>query len=222
MPRVTTKDTETKARILEAAREMFAKKGFSGTSIRDIATASGMSNPTIYYHYTNKEGIILALLAEAYNALTDELSRSLNGSEDPLTRFRLLLRAHLKVTRDLRSTVSIFHVTEHEKLTPETMAYSRKVQRDIFDLYSEELERLRAAGLLRTQETRILAFNIAACINWLLRWYHDEGDLPFEQVAEEIVEFVLHGMLAAPETGAARSIYPSPAGSSATDTPAAD
>jgi TetR/AcrR family transcriptional regulator, cholesterol catabolism regulator len=198
MPKVTAKDSETKARILEAAREMFAKKGFSGTSIRDIATASGMSNPTIYYHYTNKEGIILALLEEAYSTLISELGRSLNGSEDPLTRFRLLMRAHLKVTRDLRSTVSIFHVTEHEKLTAETMAYSRKVQRDIFDLYSDELERLREAGLLRTEETRILAFNIAACIDWLLRWYHDEGDLPFDQVAEEIVEFVLHGMLAEP------------------------
>lgn len=198
MSKVAAKDSETKARILDAAREMFAQKGFSGTSIRDIATASGMSNPTIYYHYTNKEGIILALVEEAYNMLVDELENSLVGTEDPLTRFRLLLRAHLKVTRDLRSTVSIFNVTEHEKLTPETLAYSRKVQRDIFDLYIRELETLREAGLLRTDRTRILALNTAACINWLLRWFHDDGDLAFEEASEEIIEFVLHGMLAAP------------------------
>jgi AcrR family transcriptional regulator len=196
--KVAAKDSETKARILDAAREMFAQKGFSGTSIRDIATASGMSNPTIYYHYINKEGIILALIGEAYNTLVEELEGSLHGTEDPLTRFRLLLKAHLKVTRDLRSTVSIFNVTEHENLTPETLAYSRKVQRDIFDLYTRELDTLREAGLLRTRQTRILALNTAACINWMLRWFHDDGTLDFEQASEEIVEFVLHGMLAEP------------------------
>jgi hypothetical protein len=89
-------------------------------------------------------------------------------------------------------------VTEHEKLTPETLAYSRKVQRDIFDLYIRELDNLREAGLLRTDQTRILALNTAACINWMLRWFHDDGDLPFEEASEEIIEFVLHGMLATP------------------------
>lgn len=202
MPRVAGKDSDSKARILEAARDIFAKKGYSGTSIRDIAGASGMSNPTIYYHYPSKEGILLALLEEAYVTLQEELSRVLETAGDPLTRFRLLLETHLRLTKDLRATVNIFNVAEYEDLSAETVAYSRRLQRGIVDIYRNELEPLQEAGLLRTSEITILAFNISACINWLLRWYHEGGPVPFDRICSEIVEFVLHGMLAVPEGSA--------------------
>lgn len=59
----------TRSSVLDAARRLFADKGFAGTSMREIASISGVSQPLIYYHFGSKEGLYRAvkehLIAEA-------------------------------------------------------------------------------------------------------------------------------------------------------------
>ncbi|SFL21991.1 transcriptional regulator, TetR family [Paenibacillus sp. 1_12] len=55
---------QTKKRVAEAARTLFAQKGYTATSIEDIVAATGSSKGNIYYHYQNKEGLFLYLLDE--------------------------------------------------------------------------------------------------------------------------------------------------------------
>ncbi|MBW2623918.1 MAG: TetR/AcrR family transcriptional regulator [Deltaproteobacteria bacterium] len=49
-------------RLLEAAAALFAGKGYSGTSVREIVTAAGVTKPVLYYYFENKEGIFRAIL----------------------------------------------------------------------------------------------------------------------------------------------------------------
>ncbi|GBF76982.1 hypothetical protein PA598K_05500 [Paenibacillus sp. 598K] len=55
---------QTKARLAEAARALFAQKGFKATSIEDIVAATGSSKGNIYYHFQSKEGLFRYLLDE--------------------------------------------------------------------------------------------------------------------------------------------------------------
>lgn len=54
----------TRQRILDAARELFARHGYAGTSVRMIARHCGMSDPAIHYHFRSKSDIYEALLVE--------------------------------------------------------------------------------------------------------------------------------------------------------------
>lgn len=58
---------QTKAHILEIAREQFFKKGYAATSINTIVDAASVTKPTVYYHFKNKEGLFAALVEEAYD-----------------------------------------------------------------------------------------------------------------------------------------------------------
>lgn len=49
---------ETKERILEAALELFAQSGYSGTSMNDIAKQLGITKGALYKHYTGKQEIL--------------------------------------------------------------------------------------------------------------------------------------------------------------------
>jgi len=62
---------QTKKKIADAARALFAQKGYKATSIDDIVKATGCSAGNIYYHYKNKEGLFLYLL-EDWNREWDE------------------------------------------------------------------------------------------------------------------------------------------------------
>lgn len=64
-------ETETKERIAKEALHLFAKKGFSAVSIRDICKGVGIKESTIYYHYRNKQAILQDLL-ERIETLADQ------------------------------------------------------------------------------------------------------------------------------------------------------
>ncbi|WP_159883489.1 TetR/AcrR family transcriptional regulator [Paenibacillus puerhi] len=55
---------QTKKKIADAARTLFAQKGYKATSIEDIVNAAGCSAGNIYYHFKNKEGLFLYLLED--------------------------------------------------------------------------------------------------------------------------------------------------------------
>jgi AcrR family transcriptional regulator len=61
----------TRARILEAACELFEQRGFAGTSIRDLAVRVGMTKAALYYHFPSKEEVLQAVLAP----FMDEMDR---------------------------------------------------------------------------------------------------------------------------------------------------
>jgi AcrR family transcriptional regulator len=55
---------QTKKKVAEAARSLFAQKGYAATSIEDIVSVTGSSKGNIYYHFQSKEGLFLYLLEE--------------------------------------------------------------------------------------------------------------------------------------------------------------
>jgi AcrR family transcriptional regulator len=64
--------SETRAEILRVALDLFTRKGFEGTSIRDLAEELTMTKSSLYYHFAGKDEIVKALLASR-KAEIDEL-----------------------------------------------------------------------------------------------------------------------------------------------------
>ena len=64
----------TKARILEAAEQVFATKGFDGASTRDIASRAGVNISSLHYHWESKETLYFAVFRNIYGQLI-EISR---------------------------------------------------------------------------------------------------------------------------------------------------
>lgn len=60
---------DARTRILRAAEALFAAKGFDGTHIRNIAAHAGVTNPVIYHHFKNKQGLFHSILVGASDRL---------------------------------------------------------------------------------------------------------------------------------------------------------
>jgi AcrR family transcriptional regulator len=61
--------SESRARLVQAARTMFASKGFFACKVGDIAREAGMSQGNIYWHFSSKEEILQEILAEGFGAI---------------------------------------------------------------------------------------------------------------------------------------------------------
>lgn len=97
----TGKDTRT--RILGIASELFARKGFTGTSIADIARELGTSTAALYYHFPSKADILGGLLAEPLAAY----SRIIDGMDAAQPTAETLLGAFIDLTADSRELAQI-------------------------------------------------------------------------------------------------------------------
>lgn len=72
---MTDQSTDTKLKIMEAARELFAAQGFEGTSIRDIAKAADVNVASVNYHFSSKDNLILEVLRQGYTECSNDFRR---------------------------------------------------------------------------------------------------------------------------------------------------
>ena len=75
---------ETRARIIEAAVEVFGARGYDGASTRDIATAAGVNAPAIQYYFDGKEGVYLACVEHLITLLWRKMSPPVEAAESVL------------------------------------------------------------------------------------------------------------------------------------------
>ena len=60
--------SEAAEKILSAAEELFAAKGFAAVSVRDIATRADVNKALVFYYYDNKAGLLNAVLGQYYES----------------------------------------------------------------------------------------------------------------------------------------------------------
>ncbi len=86
---ITTKGEKTRARVLEAAKQIINEKGFRSTSVNDIIRVTGVKKGNLYFHFPGKEELGLAILEQARKEFMTFLSNSLKGDRplDKLSNF---------------------------------------------------------------------------------------------------------------------------------------
>src|SRR5215470_3424276 len=80
--------SSTKARILTAAEEVFAAKGFEGASTREIAAAAGVNISSLHYHWESKETLYFAVFENIFERILDLVRGSIpeTSVERPASR----------------------------------------------------------------------------------------------------------------------------------------
>ena len=150
-PQRVRRDPErTRARILEAARTEFARRGLGGARVDQIAARAGSNKRMIYYYFGNKEALFLAALESAY-AHIREAEQSLKLSDlDPAAGMRRLVRftwkyylAHPEFITLLNS--ENLHRARHLKKSNEI----RALHSPLVALLERLLQRGQRAGVFR-------------------------------------------------------------------------
>jgi TetR/AcrR family transcriptional regulator len=113
MPDTPTRKRETRIQrrnsdaILEAALDIFSKRGFRGATLDEIAEAAGLSKPNLLYYFDSKEAIHTELLDSLMDTWLDPL-RDLDPDGDPKAQLLQYLRRKLEMSRDLPRESRLF------------------------------------------------------------------------------------------------------------------
>jgi TetR/AcrR family transcriptional regulator len=83
-------EDSVRGRLMTAAIGLFARKGYSATTVREIVAAAGVTKPVLYYHFGSKEGIFLAMMGEALGEFEATAAAAMNAggsAADRIVRF---------------------------------------------------------------------------------------------------------------------------------------
>lgn len=184
---------QTPKKLIDVAIDLFSRKGFKGTSIRDIAAEMGMTTSNIYHYFGTKAGVLSAIGRQTLEPIIREFRRISSLDLPPLDRFTLLLRTHLIYMDAHRKESKIFSLSE-EALSSGKNDLNKKFHKETFLIYRSEIERL-LSSMGRKGDSTIAAFNTLGTIIWFLRWYRPGGRNSLEEVINTIIEYVLHGII---------------------------
>src|SRR5215467_13851719 len=108
----TKKDVVTEFRtngILEAARRVFAEKGFSDATVDDVAAAAGVAKGTVYLYYESKRDIYFAALKSGIEHMYSLLDEELKKVSTPEEKLRTLIGVKLAYFDDNRDFFKIYY-----------------------------------------------------------------------------------------------------------------
>ena len=95
-PRINNRRT----RVLDAAAYRFRRQGFSATTMRDIAADAGMLAGSLYYHFTSKTALLIAVHEEGVRRIADAVDAAVAAADpaDPWQRLEQALAARTTET----------------------------------------------------------------------------------------------------------------------------
>jgi AcrR family transcriptional regulator len=181
--------------ILSAATELFAAKGYSRVSIRELAARAGCSTSNLYHHFSSKYDIFVTLVEGTMDAHQAGLNDALRRSDEPVEQLTLVLRNHLLVhmTRpEVRLVDDSFHPLDG-------VALERFIaERDRYELGVREIV-LRGVreGVFEVDDPAIAVRAALGSCTAVQNWFRPTGPLTPEEVAERLAGFLLAGFGAA-------------------------
>jgi len=105
-----------RARILRAAIEVFASKGFFSARMNDVARAAEVADGTLYLYFEGKEHLLESVFDDVLGRFIELLEQELEGLEDPLDKLRVMVQLHLDKVGQDRALAHVLQIeTRHSR-----------------------------------------------------------------------------------------------------------
>ncbi|HXO30870.1 MAG TPA: TetR/AcrR family transcriptional regulator [Candidatus Acidoferrales bacterium] len=183
--------------ILIHATNVFCEKGYEGASMRDLSRASGMSLAGLYYYFESKERLLFLIQKHTFTTIVQRLKARLQGVSEPEQQIRIFILNHLEY---FLANPASMKVLSHEAdalkngFASEVAAIKRQYYRICIGLL-DDLK--REFGLQFT--TRIAVLSLFGMMNWIYTWHNPRVDADAEQLAREMSDIFLSGVMNAPK-----------------------
>ena len=184
--------------ILAQAAELFARQGFVGTSMNEVATACGMSKPALY-HYVRDKSQLLFEIATTHvarlHALIDEVAQGDTVHPPPpdaTAHVRRLIERFVLEYAGARHAHRV--LTEDVKfLDPADQARVLELQRQVVSSFANAIARVRPE-LVAADLHKPLAMLLFGMMNWMFTWLQPDGKLSHADMAPVVADLFLGGL----------------------------
>ncbi|HAH00986.1 MAG TPA: TetR/AcrR family transcriptional regulator [Ktedonobacter sp.] len=183
--------------ILAAAVQLFAEYGYHAAPLRDIAQIAGIQAASIYYHYANKEALLVEIMEAHMLHLNASLERILREEQDPLKRLYEATANHIRLHTSYKSEFFIID-TEIRALEGDNRHYILSLRDHYESLLQDLLRDGMERGVFRLSDVKVSSYAIIAMCTAVSTWFRPSGRLSVQQVIDMYSQMITQGLLLLP------------------------
>jgi len=184
-----------KQSIEHACARLFREKGYSATSMQDIAEALGIKAASLYNHISSKQDILHGLLQKGAGLFVSGMEDIKRSSLSPIEKLKRLIAQHIHIAIEHTDLMALMTV-EWRHLEKEGKAafyHSRnKYEEDLKSFIREA----QAQGQLKKVDVELVAFSILTTLQRIYAWYDQHVDYNTLDLEKNMVECLIDGIRA--------------------------
>ncbi len=154
--------------ILQAARKVFARSGFDGATVDEIAEAAGLAKGTVYLYFPSKREIYLEALRQGLSGLLDDMKRNVAAVSAPAEKVRAVIETRVRYAEKNRDLVKIYHSEFGNFGAAHVNKECRSLYLEQVKMLEAVLEDAAASGHIRAVRAGAAAFTISEMIRGLI------------------------------------------------------
>jgi AcrR family transcriptional regulator len=191
MTSTTRRDLMAKA-IVETATSLFDERGFSETSLQDIADEIGIQRPSLYHYFKSKDELLLTLLHDVVRQ--NETSAFADAEElSPRDRLeRMLFNYGHSIAED---PARFRLITRNEsKLPPDVLGQYQARRRQNWELLKKIVAEGMDSGDFRALDVELTASVLHGAVTGMMFWYRPERGVAVDEAVRAVVDMAMHGL----------------------------
>ncbi len=183
---------EQRELILARAAALFARGGYPGTSMNQVAEACGLSKATLYHYYRDKYQLLVSIAEGHVSRLQAVVDESLREQAQPQRRMRTLIARLVEEYANAQNEHRV--LTEDVKfLAPPDRERILAQERAVVSAFAGVVAALRP-DLQEAALSKPLTMLLFGMVNWMFTWMKPDGALSYEQMAPVVTELFLGGL----------------------------
>lgn len=207
--RVDSKNNDRMDEILDCAATLFFRKGYHGTSIKDIAREVGMLKGSLYYYIDSKEDVLCDIVYRVIEQGLAGVQKAIEGVSDPAEQLRRGLDQQIEVI--IRNQVRVgLYLHEFNALSKRKQQHIQEARRKYQEVFVGILKQGQSSGVFVQGDPELLTNAMMGMCNWIYRWYRPGISPPLETVKRTFVGLLMGGILAASDSGGLHRALDSP------------
>jgi AcrR family transcriptional regulator len=182
------------ARLLAAATELFAEKGFDATSVQEVVQRARVTKGALYHYFDSKQDLLYEIYHSIISVQLAELERIL-AAGGPADQTLRAITVSLVKTTAARLDQAVVFGREMHRLDQNRLAAVRSDRRRYHDLVRDVVARAQAAGhFAPVADADTVTQVIFGVVNQLPIWYRPSGTKSPAQLGNEIADLILAGL----------------------------
>jgi AcrR family transcriptional regulator len=177
-------------RILEEAVKLFYERGFSGTTLDDIAGKLGVTKPFIYTHFRSKVELLEAICRPTIEMSLAAIADAAAQQGSTADRLFSGVVAFTKVVLTRQANIAVYF-REEKNLSATGLADINALRKGFDRVLSDLLEEGANAGEFQIADIRVAALAIGGMVSWAYTWYQPGGRLSIDDVGVQMARFAV-------------------------------
>jgi AcrR family transcriptional regulator len=193
LDQITSSD-KVRRKIIDTASILYAKKGFTATSIEEVSEMAGVSLPVTYHYVKKKSEIMRMIMEDLLNTFQTSLTKEIRGIDDPEEKLAIATILYFRVLDQQREKALLIY-QKSSSLDKASKSRVMQLEVEVSEIFGKIIEEGIQKGIFKRLDVDLMAYNIIMMAHmWVLKRWHFKNRLTLDKYVDLQLVTILNAL----------------------------